>query len=378
MAIITVGQAINYARGAGFTGQSLVDIVAIAMAESNLNTTVVNSIGATGILQILLSAHPDVTSAQAKDPTFSFKYAYKLSSGGKNFCAWQSYKTSCGRGYDNRYAQYVPTVQAQVNLGGGTSSTPSTPKVATGDGNNFPLGQCTWWADERYHQLSGYYVPWNKTGQANAYQWAGQAKAFGWNVGNSPPKGLPSIICLQGSAGQGVGSSLGHVAIVEKVNSDGSITTSNMNWSVGPITQYAGGYPVRTVTFRQGPGVSFIWAGGGAIGGTNPGGGAGGTYTPLLEQVHQTLVEVPGFYGMALAMDEAEQFPGWVDLTDHSSQWDVIGWIRSLGATISDNFVPFAIRSVLVFLGVFILLMLVTKIVLEVGDTAAPIIKAMA
>jgi hypothetical protein len=135
---------------------------------------------------------------------------------------------------------------------------------------------------------------------------------------------------------------------------------------------------VRTITFRQGPGVSFIWAGGGAIGGTNPGGGAGGTYTPLLEQVHQTLVEVPGFYGMALAMDESEQFPGWVDLTDHSNQWDVIGWIRSLGATISDNFVPFAIRSVLVFLGVFILLMLVTKIVLEVGDKVAPIVKAAA
>jgi len=122
MATITVAEAIAYARQAGFAGQPLIDIVSIAWAESGLNTTVVNSIGATGILQILLSAHPDVTSSQAKDPAFSFRYAYKLSGGGKNFCAWQSYKTTCGRGYDNRYAQYVPQVEAQVNLGAGTAA----------------------------------------------------------------------------------------------------------------------------------------------------------------------------------------------------------------------------------------------------------------
>lgn len=377
MARITVGQAIQYARNAGFSGDALVNIVAIAWAESGLDTTVVNSIGATGILQILLSAHPDVTSAQAKDPQFSFNYAYQLSNGGRNFCAWQSWSgAGCGgRGYDNRYAQYVSQVRVQVGDASAASQAQQKAKhVASGDGNNFPLGQCTWWADERYHQLTGYFVPWNHTGQANAYQWLGQAKAFGWNTASSPPKGMPSIICLQGNAGQGVESSLGHVGIVERINGDGSIQTSNMNWSVGPISQYAGGYPVRAVTFRTGPGVSFIWAAGGSI---NTGGGSGGTYTPLLEQVHNTLVEVPGFYGMALALDEVEQYPGWIDLTDPSNSMDVVGWIRSLGATITDNFVPFAIRSMLVSLGIFILIMLVVKVVLEVGDKAAPIVKAL-
>ncbi len=380
MATITVGQAIQYARNAGFTGQSLVDIVAIAWAESNFNTTVVNSIGATGILQILLSAHPDVSSAQAKDPAFSFKYAYKLSGGGKNFCAWQSYKTSCGRGYDNRYAQYVPQVQAQI--GGSNVATKS------GDGNNFPPGQCTWWADERYHQLTGLYVPWNHTGQANAYQWLAQAKAFGWKTSSVNPIGIPSIICLQGNAGQGVESSLGHVAVVEKVNKDGSVVTSGMNWRVGPAFKTSlntGGYPVRQVTFRTGSGVSFIWAestisdpnvssgGSAVIPSTKP---PSPTYTPILQQVHDTLVNVPGFYGVSLALDEAEQFPGWINLVDPSNSWDIVGYIRSTGATLTDNFVPFMIRGTLFSLGLLIMILLLLKIVLEVGDKALPIIKA--
>jgi surface antigen len=267
--------------------------------------------------------------------------------------------------------------------------------IQSGDVNNFPQGQCTWWADERYHQLTGYYVPWNHTGQANAYQWLARAKDFGWNTGSAPPKGIPSIICLQGSAGQGIESTLGHVAIVEKINGDGSVITSDMNWNVGPILKTVNGYPVRQVVFRQGPGVSFIWAGGGIMsgsvvntsGGGNSSGGSSGasatpTYTPILDQVHQTLVNVPGFYGIALALDKAEQFPGWVNLVDPSVQafgvnFDVIGWIRSLGATCTDNFMPSAIRTTLVGLGVFILIMLIVKVVLEVGDKVAPIIQAV-
>lgn len=266
--------------------------------------------------------------------------------------------------------------------------------IQSGDNNNFPQGQCTWWADERYHELTGFYVPWNHTGQANAYQWLAQAQAFGWNTASTPPKGIPSIICLQGSAGQGVESSLGHVAIVEKINSDGSLVTSDMNWSVGTILQTVNGYPVRQVTFKTGSGVSFIWAGGGQLSNisinsgnndTNSGGGAGGTttYVPLLEQVHEILVNVPGFDGMALAIHKAEEFQGWVNLVDPSVQafgvnFDVVGWIRSLGATCTDNFTPFLIRSMLISLGLFILFLLVLKVTLEVGDKALPIIRAVA
>jgi surface antigen len=261
--------------------------------------------------------------------------------------------------------------------------------VQSGDGNNFPQGQCTWWADERYHQLAGYYVPWNHTGEANAYQWLAQAESFGWNTASSPPKKIPSIICLQGSAGQGVESSLGHVAVVERINSDGTVLTSGMNWRVGPLFSTdlnTGGYLVRQVTFKTGPGVSFIWAGGGTLSnsGSSNGGNGGdsgsssATYVPILEQVHETLVNVPGFYGIALALDEVEQFPGWINLSDPNVQWDVVGWIRSVGATIGDNFAPAAVRGILISLGLFILIVLIMKVVLEVGEKAMPIISAIA
>ena len=96
------------------------------------------------------------------------------------------------------------------------------------------------------------------------------------------------------------------------------------------------------------------------------------TYVPMLEQVHETLVATPGFYGIALALDEAEQFPGWVDLTQPTtidvlgSQVqlpDVTGTVRSAGATISDNFLPFAIRSGLALLGTILFVMLLAKAV---------------
>lgn len=122
MAKITLQQAIQYASAAGFNLNNGIDtILAIAMAESGLNTDAYNSaVQATGILQIALLYHPDVTKAQALDPAFSFRYAYKLSGGGKNFCPWQSYDCkicgNCGKnGWDNRYKQFLPSVQAALH-----------------------------------------------------------------------------------------------------------------------------------------------------------------------------------------------------------------------------------------------------------------------
>ncbi len=119
----------------------------------------------------------------------------------------------------------------------------------------------------------------------------------------------------------------------------------------------------------------------GSPGSTLPGGsgGLGASPIPFLEQIHQTLVATPGFYGIALALDEAEKFVGYVDVTvkqpDYtvpipltSLSWDtqysppdVTGTIRSVMLTISMNFFPFAIRSVIFSLGLFLLIALITK-----------------
>jgi len=114
--------------------------------------------------------------------------------------------------------------------------------------NRFAFGQCTYWANMRYHALTGYWVPW----LGNAYQWANGASSSGWIVSSRPNPNGPSIIVL----GPGVegASYFGHVAVVERINKDGSVYTSNYNWYSN------GGWDILSyVTFYPGPGVSFTW-----------------------------------------------------------------------------------------------------------------------
>jgi surface antigen len=127
------------------------------------------------------------------------------------------------------------------------ASTPSpADKIpAHNTANLFPGGQCTWWANERYHELNGYYVPW--TTNSNADQWTARAHDFGWRVSDQPSK--HAIIDFQ--AGVQLASEVGHVAIVEDINGDGSLDTSNMNVLGHP------GEVVR-LTNHAGPGVTFI------------------------------------------------------------------------------------------------------------------------
>lgn len=95
------------------------------------------------------------------------------------------------------------------------------PDHATGDtdGNAYPFSECTWWAYVRRHQLglpAGSYM-------GNGNQWADSARRLGYWVDSTPRQG--DVMVFQ--SGQ-AGSSLiyGHVAIVEQVNEDGSIVTS--------------------------------------------------------------------------------------------------------------------------------------------------------
>ena len=84
------------------------------------------------------------------------------------------------------------------------------------------------------------------------------------------------------------------------------------------------------------------------------------TYTSVTKQVHTALISNPGFYGVALAVDESEQFPGYIDLSNGS--WtDVTGLMRSIGASISDNFTPFIIRGGLVLFGAILFILLFMK-----------------
>ena len=111
--------------------------------------------------------------------------------------------------------------------------------------NAYPFGQCTWWAAQRYYQLHNVFVPW--TMNSNAGEWVGRALQFGWHVSSIPIVG--SILVLRQNV-QGAGS-IGHVAIVEQILSDGTVIASSMNWGKHP-------HAVTNSLFHQGYGVSFI------------------------------------------------------------------------------------------------------------------------
>lgn len=86
--------------------------------------------------------------------------------------------------------------------------------VASFGGNRYPVGQCTFWAANRRAQI-GRPIP-NNMGNASA--WLRAWKVFGFPYGKEPAAG--AVIYFPGN----------HVGFVERVNDDGSVYISHMNW----------------------------------------------------------------------------------------------------------------------------------------------------
>lgn len=98
-----------------------------------------------------------------------------------------------------------------------TGFNPNHPTQDTG--STYSYSQCTWWAYTRRHQLN---LPVGSH-YGNGHQWADTARQLGYWVDNTPRIG--DIMVFQ--RGQdGASPIYGHVAIVEQVNPDGSIDTS--------------------------------------------------------------------------------------------------------------------------------------------------------
>src|SRR5699024_10786416 len=99
-----------------------------------------------------------------------------------------------------------------------------------GQTNHYLYGWCAWYAFEQRAAL-GKPVS-NMWGDAN--NWAANASADGYTVSNSPSVGA----IAQSYAGSNGAGGSGHVAIVESIHGDGSITVSEMGWngSVGTAT----------------------------------------------------------------------------------------------------------------------------------------------
>jgi surface antigen len=136
----------------------------------------------------------------------------------------------------------------QQNDGIDPNASSGGPTLSNTSGSlSWPYGVCTYWANLRYHELTGVWVSWH----GNAYQWAAGASMAGWHVSSTPH--VPSIIVLQPGV-QGA-SGAGHVAVVESIVDSTTVRTSNMNWYAN-----GGGYGIVSYyNFNTGPGVSFIW-----------------------------------------------------------------------------------------------------------------------
>ena len=137
----------------------------------------------------------------------------------------------------------VSTIYAALAMPSSLARSSNAPIV--GYSNDFPYGQCTWWANQRYDQIHGFFVPWRV--QANAWQWTMRAYQFGWRVSQAPEVG--DIMVLQPNV-QGA-SAIGHVAVVEQVLGNGHVIASSMNWGSNPRA-------VTTWQFTPGPGVAFV------------------------------------------------------------------------------------------------------------------------
>ncbi|OKH32577.1 hypothetical protein NIES2119_25930 [[Phormidium ambiguum] IAM M-71] len=171
-----------------------------------------------------------------------------------------------------------PTISIPVNFNSPVYTTDNKFWLAGYGGPN-----CTWYANGRLKEL-GYQASVLDGMLGNAYQWDNLAPGAGATVSNQAQVGAITVWePYHGGAGN-----LGHVAVVEQVNSDGSILISESNW-LGQMYHTRTIYPnsaqwpdhfivVPKVGGTTNPGSGN--PGGGNSGGGNPGNGNPGGGNP--------------------------------------------------------------------------------------------------
>jgi surface antigen len=88
------------------------------------------------------------------------------------------------------------------------------------------LGNCTWYANGRGQQMGWSKAKLDRMG-GNASQWGGQAAAAGIRTSSSPQVGAIAQWNVSGSM------PYGHVAVVERVNNDGTVLISESSYGSG-------------------------------------------------------------------------------------------------------------------------------------------------
>jgi surface antigen len=108
--------------------------------------------------------------------------------------------------------QYAPAASGAIPQSVQRTKTSAPANYSSSAGNTYYYGYCTWYAKNRRPDLP------NMLG--NGGQWVANAAARGYATGTAPRAGA-------------VAETVGHVAYVESVNSDGTIVISEMNGPAG-------------------------------------------------------------------------------------------------------------------------------------------------
>ena len=125
----------------------------------------------------------------------------------------------------SRSNAHNPNVATLMDQDAGVVPDGFDPNHVTGEngGNAYPYGQCTWWVYQRRTEMGlpvGSYF-------GNGNMWADSARNLGYWVDNTP-RHVGDMVVFQG--GQfNADTTYGHVAIIEKINADGSIEISESN-----------------------------------------------------------------------------------------------------------------------------------------------------
>lgn len=123
MTKLSPAQIAVVAAGAGFTGTGLRNAVAVALAESGGRTDAVNvNHDSTrsrdrGLWQINSRWHPEVSDAAAFNPESCAKAAYRISSGGKSWSAWSTWKNGAAQAQMGRATMAVSQAHTATAAG---------------------------------------------------------------------------------------------------------------------------------------------------------------------------------------------------------------------------------------------------------------------
>lgn len=118
--ILSAAQIGQLAANAGFQGQDLIIAVAIALAESGGNPSVVGDLaitpgGSVGLWQINLRWHPEYNAAELTDPQTNADAAFAIyQAAGNTFTPWTTWGLGAAAG-KGAYLSYMAQATAGVS-----------------------------------------------------------------------------------------------------------------------------------------------------------------------------------------------------------------------------------------------------------------------